>query len=80
MNGRPKLSSEEGVVNDRIRVPVDHPLLVAFEGREAMSPFAMLHHHAAFSLPSRWLEAVMDLEDRVFHPILDECLPQAVSV
>ena len=26
------------------------------------------------------LEAVMDLEDRVFHPILDECLPQAVSV
>jgi hypothetical protein len=26
------------------------------------------------------LEAVMDLEDRVFHPILDECFPQAVSV
>jgi hypothetical protein len=26
------------------------------------------------------LEAVMDLEDRVFHPILDECLPQAVFV
>lgn len=26
------------------------------------------------------LEAVMDLEDRLIHPILDECLPQAVSV
>ena len=40
-----------------------------------------------FSADRQWrgktgaaLEAVMDLEDRVFHPILDECLPQAVSV
>ena len=28
----------------------------------------------------RDLEAVMDLEDRLIHLILDECLPQAVSV